>query len=283
MKTRIITSVVGIVILSAVMMFFNTVFFDLVIAGICLLAIHEIFMAFKFEKAKYIFWGFVPYTLIIMLSSTKFTRTSLLPISYLFVLYLAICVIINSKSLNFAKLSGMVVFSGIAIFCFYSFIFLKTLLPRDNYGYDAIYFMLLILGFAWGGDSAAYFAGRFFGKHKLAPIVSPHKTVEGAIGGVLGSVVVGMIITYVYTLMQGKFVGLPLDNTSFKYYIMIAIIGVISSILGILGDLLASAIKRQCEIKDYGTIFPGHGGILDRFDSVIFIAPFVSMVITVLR
>ncbi|MEG0179617.1 MAG: phosphatidate cytidylyltransferase, partial [Oscillospiraceae bacterium] len=159
----------------------------------------------------------------------------------------------------------------------------KGILKRDNYGYDAIYFMLLILGFAWGGDSAAYFAGRFFGKHKLAPIVSPHKTVEGAIGGVLGSVVVGMIITYVYTLMQGKFVGLPLDNTSFKYYIMIAIIGVISSILGILGDLLASAIKRQCEIKDYGTIFPGHGGILDRFDSVIFIAPFVSMVITVLR
>ena len=77
--------------------------------------------------------------------------------------------------------------------CFYSLIHLKRCLPMDMYGYDAIYFILLILCFAWGGDTCAYFAGRAFGKHKLAPVVSPNKTVEGAIGGVIGSVVIGLL------------------------------------------------------------------------------------------
>ena len=91
-------------------------------------------------------------------------------------------------------------FSGIVIFCFYSFIRLKELLPVEQYGYDAVFFILLILCFAWGGDTCAYFAGRAFGKHKLCPVVSPKKTVEGAIGGVLGTMVFGVIITLVYSM-----------------------------------------------------------------------------------
>ena len=152
------------------------------------------------------------------------------------------------------------------------------MLPFAAYRYDAIYFILLILCFAWGGDTAAYFAGRAFGKHKLAPVVSPHKTVEGAIGGVCGSIAAGMVLTLVYALLSARYHVITI-NVQPYHYLILAVMGGIASVLGILGDLFASAVKRQVGIKDYGTIFPGHGGILDRFDSVMFIAPFVSIAV----
>ena len=280
MKTRVITSAVGLVVLFAVMALFDTFVFNVVIAAICLLAVHEVFKAFHFEKAAYLYWGFVPYTLLVMFSDFRMARPWLLPASYLFALYLVLCVIGNSKSLNYANLGGMVLFSCIIMFCFYSLIYLKQLLPRDTYGYDALYFIFLILGFAWGGDSAAYFTGRAFGKHKLAPVVSPNKTVEGAVGGMLGSMLLGAGVTACYTALHGKLVGVPLDTLGWRYYAVVVLLAGVGSLLGIVGDLFASVIKRQCGIKDYGTIFPGHGGIMDRFDSVLFIAPFVAMVVT---
>ena len=280
MKTRVITSAVGLVVLFAVMALFDTFVFNVVIAAICLLAIHEVFKALRFDKAAYIYCGFVPYTLLVMFSDFHMVRICMLPASYIFALYLVLCVIGNSKSINYAKLGGMVLFSCIIMFCFYSLIYLKQLLPRATYGYDALYFIFLILGFAWGGDSAAYFAGRAFGKHKLAPVVSPNKTIEGAVGGVMGSMLLGVVVTACYTALHGQLVGVPLDTLGWRYYVVVVLLGGFGSLLGIVGDLFASVIKRQCGIKYYGTIFPGHGGIMDRFDSVLFIAPFVAMVVT---
>ena len=152
------------------------------------------------------------------------------------------------------------------------------MLPFATFQYDAIYFILLILCFAWGGDTFAYFAGRAFGKHKLAPIVSPNKTVEGAIGGICGSMLIGVIATVIYGMLSGRYAAFTVEVTV-RHYLVVVGMGAIASVLGILGDLFASAVKRQVGIKDYGTIFPGHGGILDRFDSVMFIAPFVSIVV----
>ncbi|MFV0351123.1 MAG: phosphatidate cytidylyltransferase [Oscillospiraceae bacterium] len=278
MKTRVITSVVGIVALVIALFFYDTIFFNILIAGVCLIGIHEIYNAFQFgPKSSYLFWGFVPLTAIIMLSDYIRIQTWIRPVAYLFALYLAICLIANSKNINFAKIGGMTVFAGIVIYCFYSLIYLKTLLPKETYSYDAVYFVSLILGFAWGGDTCAYFAGRAFGKRKLAPVVSPNKTVEGAIGGLVGSILIGEIFTVVYIFVTGRLFNL--QNIHFMYYIIIGLLGALASVLGIIGDLFASAVKRQCGIKDYGTIFPGHGGILDRFDSVMFIAPLVVMVV----
>ena len=242
MKTRVITSAVGLVVLFAVMALFDTFVFNVVIAAICLLAIHEVFKAFRFEKAAYIYWGFVPYTLLVMFSDFHMVRICMLPASYIFALYLVLCVIGNSKSINYAKLGGMVLFSCIIMFCFYSLIYL--------------------------------------GKHKLAPVVSPNKTIEGAVGGVMGSMLLGVVVTACYTALHGQLVGVPLDTLGWRYYVVVVLLGGFGSLLGIVGDLFASVIKRQCGIKDYGTIFPGHGGIMDRFDSVLFIAPFVAMVVT---
>lgn len=113
---------------------------------------------------------------------------------------------------------------------------------------------------AFGTDIFAYFTGYLFGKHKLCPAISPKKTIEGAIGGVAGSVFLSIIFLLIFSptlLLHGM------------------IIGVLGSILAQFGDLTASIIKRKIGIKDYGNLIPGHGGVLDRFDSVLFTAPFI--------
>ena len=150
----------------------------------------------------------------------------------------------------------------------------RTALPQPWGGVLALGIFLSV----WANDSFAYLVGSKFGKHKLAPVVSPNKTVEGAIGGVIGSVVIGLLATIIYSALSGRFASLTVAVTA-RHYIIIAAMGAVASVLGILGDLFASAVKRQVGIKDYGTIFPGHGGILDRFDSVMFIAPLVSIVV----
>lgn len=123
----------------------------------------------------------------------------------------------------------------------------------------------LVILAAFGTDTFAYFTGFLIGKHKLCPNISPKKTVEGAIGGVAGSILLCTIF--------GFFFAQP-------YLLHTAIIGVVGSVAGQLGDLTASVFKRKMGIKDYGTLIPGHGGILDRFDSVLFTAPFVYYYIT---
>lgn len=279
MKTRIITAVVGLAVLAVVLAFFDTILFDLVLAAICLLAIHEVFTAMGFGKKQwYLYAAAVPFTMLLMLSSSGAARAALLAVGFLTVLFYNVVLITHDKTLDFGKLSGFIYFSGVILFCFYSLIHLKRCLPMDMYGYDAIYFILLILCFAWGGDTAAYFAGRAFGRHKLAPIVSPHKTVEGAVGGVLGSMAAGCVLTLVYSLLSAKYNVISIQVQP-KHYLVLLGMGAVASVLGILGDLFASSVKRQVGIKDYGTIFPGHGGILDRFDSVMFIAPFVSIAV----
>ena len=281
MKTRIITAVVGIVVLIGVLFTFDTLIFNLVITAITLIALHEIYAALGFEKQGWPLFGvLVPYTFLVMLSSYELYRRLVMPASFLVVLFYAIYLVVRNGTISYQKASGLAMFSGIVIFCFYSFIQLKELLPVEKFGYDAVFFILLILCFAWGGDTCAYFAGRAFGKHKLCPVVSPKKTVEGAIGGVLGTMVFGVAATLIYSIAADRMEAFTRSNIGVSMYVVIALLAWVAAVLGIYGDLFASVVKRQCGIKDYGTIFPGHGGILDRFDSVMFIAPFVTMVIT---
>ena len=119
---------------------------------------------------------------------------------------------------------------------------------------------------AFVSDSGAYFAGRFFGKHKLAPVISPKKTVEGMIGGVLAAVA-GMLI---YGLVMEHGFDLRVN------YLNAVVHALLGSLCAVFGDLCFSVIKRQTGIKDYGNLFPGHGGILDRFDSMMIVGPMVE-------
>ncbi|MCR4746285.1 MAG: phosphatidate cytidylyltransferase [Lachnospiraceae bacterium] len=125
---------------------------------------------------------------------------------------------------------------------------------------------VLIFISSWVCDTFAYFAGRALGKHKLAPVLSPKKSVEGSVGGVLGALLLGALYAYL--------ISLPIVET--------ALICAFTSIISQFGDLFASAIKRNHEIKDYGNLIPGHGGILDRFDSVIITAPFIYVLCEVI-
>jgi len=130
------------------------------------------------------------------------------------------------------------------------------------------YYLLIMTLFAtYATDTFAFFAGSLFGKHKLCPEISPKKTVEGSIGGILGSVilvlVVGIILNRVYN-----------TNVSLIHFIVIGLLG---GVFSQIGDLTASAIKRFCGIKDFGNILPGHGGIVDRIDSLLFVLPVVYL------
>ena len=135
------------------------------------------------------------------------------------------------------------------------------------------YLVWLIFISAWGSDTCAYLVGRKFGKHKMAPRLSPKKSIEGLIGGIVGAALIGFIFA---TVFQKQITGVTHPQLAF------AIIGGCGSMISQIGDLAASAIKRNHEIKDYGTLLPGHGGILDRFDSVIYTAPIVFYLATFL-
>ncbi|MFA9375398.1 MAG: phosphatidate cytidylyltransferase [Lachnotalea sp.] len=136
---------------------------------------------------------------------------------------------------------------------------------------NGAYIVWLIFVCSWGCDTCAYCVGMLIGKHKLAPKLSPKKSIEGGIGGVLGAAFIGVI----YSLVIGRYL-INKQSPLIEY----AIISAIGAILSQIGDLAASAIKRNHEIKDYGTLIPGHGGILDRFDSVIFTAPVIYFLAT---
>ena len=243
MKTRIITAVVGIVVLIGVLFTFDTLIFNLVITAITLIALHEIYAALGFEKQGWPLLGvLVPYTFLVMLSSYELCRRLVMPASFLVVLFYAIYLVVRNGTISYQKASGLAMFSGIVIFCFYSFIRLKELLPVEEYGYDAVFFILLILCFAWGGDTCAYFAGRAFGKHKLCPVVSPKKTVEGAIGGVLGTMVFGVAATLIYSIAADRMEAFTRSNIGVSMYVVIALLACVAAVLGIYGDLFASVL-----------------------------------------
>ena len=131
---------------------------------------------------------------------------------------------------------------------------------------NGVYLAFLIFICSWGCDTCAYCVGVLFGKHKMAPVLSPKKSIEGAVGGVLGTALLTVIYTYVFRAQMG--LGL-------RTIVVLAIISAVAALISMVGDLTASAIKRNYDIKDYGTLIPGHGGIMDRFDSMMITAPII--------
>lgn len=157
-----------------------------------------------------------------------------------------------------------------AMLVFFGMIYVAVMLSyicRVRMFDDGIYIVWLIFISSWVNDTFAYFSGVLLGKHKMAPKLSPKKSVEGAVGGILGSTVLGAVFGY--------FISTKMSAQTVSPILIFAVAGFSGAILAIVGDLAASAIKRDNNVKDYGNLIPGHGGILDRFDSVIYTAPAV--------
>lgn len=183
----------------------------------------------------------------------------LVPGFILFLLLLMVLYVINFPKYNTEQIT--IAFFGLFyVSVMLSYIYQTRMLT------DGVWIVWLIFIGAWGSDTCAYSVGMLIGKHKVTPKLSPKKSIEGCIGGVVGAALIGLLYA---TLTKGHITGI--DNPQLTF----AIIGAASSVISQFGDLAASAIKRNYDIKDYGNLIPGHGGILDRFDSIIFTAPIV--------
>lgn len=178
----------------------------------------------------------------------------------LYLLYLFAVAVLRQGRMHFAEVAE--VFTGVLYITlsFASLSLLRHKTPEGGYLY------LLVFFGAWVTDTFAYFTGRFFGKHKLNPVISPKKTVEGSIGGILFCMISFVLFGIVMQFGKWHFA---------VHYPLLLLSGLLCSVVSQVGDLITSLIKREHGVKDYGKIFPGHGGVLDRFDSVLAISPFL--------
>jgi len=256
MQQRVISSIIGIMLLIIVLASGKT-FINIGIALIAFAALLELYSAVGLAK-------YLPLQTLGLAASFAFTYANssdsnlLMPVLYVYIILLFLLYMMKSNSLKLSDISKMFFITVYVCFFIGHIVFIRKM----PYGQ---YLICIVFLSAFLTDTFAFLAGKFLGKHKLCPEISPKKTIEGAIGGVIGSAIgvllYGVILQFVFHFQVN--------------YILLAFLGVFSSVMAQFGDLAASVIKRQYSVKDYGHIMPGHGGVMDRFDSVIFTAPFI--------
>ena len=255
---RITSGLLGFPLVLIVLIIGNVYVVDIALAIIAILAMDEYFNAIA-KIAKPVRWiGYlscISIALIHVIPEEQLVTTSILAIPVL-LLILFIQVIVTEMKTSFKDIA----------YTFFGIMYVVTLLmffAKINGMQNGNILIWYAIFAAWGTDIFAYFIGKHFGKHKFSKI-SPKKSIEGCIAGTVGAVVIMLIYTYVANTFWGM---------SYSY-LAIGIIGIILSVIGQIGDFAASSIKRYVDIKDYSNLIPGHGGMLDRIDSLIFLAPF---------
>ncbi len=270
MKTRLITSAVGIVIGITIIMLSDTIVLPLAVAVVTVIMLHELFGAVKCNNSKsmtitcFIFAVFNPLSYYFEILAPYREAIAIVGVMVMFTSYIN-----GHKEFDFKDVFFMISSTSLITYSMCSLVQLKQ--SNELFG---TYLIIITLCGAWIADSGAYFAGTFLGKHKLCPEISPKKTVEGFVGGILTNGIFFVVYSMIY--LKIKFPAYSALYVEFDY-VKLCILGLLCAVIGTIGDLTASIIKRQCKIKDYGKIMPGHGGLLDRFDSVLFVAPFVHM------
>ena len=265
--TRVISGVIGFPIVAIVLIFGNKYVIDIAFAIIAAMSLHEYFNSFK-GKANPVIWiGYVACSLIafihIIPSHSLIQIIGILVPAFILLLFLQV-ILTNMKT---TVKDIAITFFGICYIALF-LMFIPILREVPN-GKLLVWYIIFA---AWGTDIFAYVAGRTIGKHKFSKI-SPNKTIEGCLGGAIGATAIILIYTWVL-------------NTYFSMqmnYLIMAGIGILLSIIGQIGDFAASAIKRYVGIKDFSNLIPGHGGMLDRIDSIIFISPFAYFLLMLIR
>lgn len=250
MKTRIISGIVGALLLLVIVLG-GVLSLRIGISIVAMLMVFELFRAVNLKG-----WLIIPSALFsAILASDVIPSSFFTPLICAYVMLNFIILLSNHQKIHIQKMA-VCVFLSLFVGLFMSCI---TKIRLSDFGEYWIW--LVFLG-AWACDIFAYFVGIFFGKKKLCPSISPKKTIAGAVGGVLGSAVCFLIF--------GLFAK---ENLGDMHPLFLFFIGGLVAVCGQLGDLSASIIKRQYGIKDFGKIMPGHGGVMDRFDSILFVAP----------
>ena len=279
MKTRVLFGVVGFAFVLLALYVFPAIVLELAVAALCVLATYEVLGATRLVTNRL-------ELLLCMLVSLGLAigHFTVLPVSLSAVVQGLIFVLLVGSfaielkfhdSMRVAQVSWVFFGALIVPYLMLSLvrIFQMDFQPVGETNFHVGQFIVLLpLLAAWGADTCALFAGMLFGKHKLAPVVSPKKTIEGAVGGVVG----GAVLVLIAALIMNALMGLEMPVWA------ALVLGAAGAVLGEVGDLSFSIIKRQTSIKDYGHIFPGHGGVLDRFDSVLFVAPFAEILFRII-
>lgn len=269
MKQRLITAVFGFAVLIPLMIFSDTPVFAVAVALLAAIGVFEMIGCIGLRGKLEVLLPSLIIAFAVPIMSRYIVKLNgkisyclavITAVLFIYMYYLMVLAVVSKGTKSIMDMALVFLTTAYISIGFASVLMLRDL-PHGQFLY-----LLVFIG-AWVTDGAAYFVGRAFGKHKLIPDVSPKKTVEGAIGG--------SIFCALSFLAYGLVVAHFSDSTVNAVEIIIA--GLIISVISQFGDLIASLIKRHYGIKDYGKIFPGHGGVMDRFDSIISIAPFLLM------
>lgn len=267
MLQRIITAIIALLIFVPVLFFSEYIIFDVTMAVISVMALYELLSCVNMIRKYLVSIPALAVSFTVPLLYRYFKAEIVVFVMIIFLFYLLYATVFAHKKYNFNDIA-LVYFSTA-----YITVSLTSVLIIRSLKFGEYLYLLIFIG-AWVTDTFAYFTGKLFGKHKFAPNLSPNKTVEGSAGGMIfcaaAFVVYGIIV-------------IKLRNRDIEpNYFVLAVTGVIISIFAQIGDFTASAIKRNYAKKDFGSVFPGHGGVLDRFDSVLGVAPVLMMILSVL-
>lgn len=258
-KTRLLSGII-LVILALIVIISGGYVTLLSLLAISLIGMYELYRVFQLEKT--------PLAMVSYAMAVLFYVGKLLPFAVVFepmmlvMLFLILLMFVYVFSYpKYEAKDVMAIFFGLFyVAVMLSYVYQIRVLE------NGVYLAFLIFICSWGCDTCAYCVGVLIGKHKMAPVLSPKKSIEGAVGGVVGTALLTVIYTSVFRTQMG------MDT---RTIIILAAISAVAALISMVGDLTASAIKRNYDIKDYGTLIPGHGGIMDRFDSMMITAPII--------
>ncbi|NCB92810.1 MAG: phosphatidate cytidylyltransferase [Clostridia bacterium] len=259
-KTRLISGIVLVIIALATIICGGPVLFTTLLC-VSLIGMQELYKATKVREDKFglleivSYLGVAAYYFAVLFLPSQYHLLAVI-FGLLLIMFVYVFTYPRYQTNQVAAAFLGIVYVGVML----SFVYQTRMLT------GGAFLVWLIFLCSWGCDTCAYCVGVLIGKHKMAPVLSPKKSIEGAIGGVVGAALLGALYAWVISAHNPNSAHTPL---------LYAVICIVGALVSMIGDLAASAIKRQQNIKDYGTLIPGHGGILDRFDSVIFTAPII--------
>lgn len=267
MKQRVITGVLAAIVFIGALFLMNTLVYPVFIAFLSAVAVWEVEKVVGL-KNRMIYCVSLVFSAAVPFLAHFGVKIPAAAFGGAYVVLVLILMLLKFEETKFEE-AVTAIFASVAVPYSFSLMIVFRDIDKTFPKYsktDGVYLILFAYFVAWMTDIFAYFIGSKFGRHKLCPKISPKKSVEGAVGGIAGEIILNILLLFVFK----KFF---FENGSELSYVTVAVLSVVLSVISMFGDLAASTIKRNFGIKDFGKILPGHGGIMDRFDSVLFVMP----------